>query len=270
MNFSVEIGHKPCCLLIQAKTKQPQKIRIRVSNAQKDNTYYTDRYRTITGIGKFYVRLPQSPKIAKVVIYNEAQGNKKDDNSFELIRFNGNPFKLLPLKNKLSAFDFRNRDVMDFVNFAQRFSENAGVLSEGIYFSDFSKYRIDYMPVITKNGRVMKTPARISANNGVIDASSKIFRKYTVPARMAILLHEFSHIYVNDNPYNESEADVNALLIYLGMGYPRIEAERVFLKLFYNSATDQNMKRYNILSNMIRNFQKIPMQFVGYYYPGEA
>jgi hypothetical protein len=34
---------------------------------------------------------------------------------------------------------------------------------------------------------------------------------------MAILLHEYSHFYVNQDINNESEADLNGLLIYLGL-----------------------------------------------------
>ena len=46
--------------------------------------------------------------------------------------------------------------------------------------------------------------------------------------RMAILLHEFSHFYLNDRMEDETEADLNGLLIYLALGYPRIEAYQSF------------------------------------------
>jgi hypothetical protein len=50
--------------------------------------------------------------------------------------------------------------------------------------------------------------------------------------RFAILCHEFSHFYVNEDMDNESEADINGLLIYLGLGYPRIEGYQAFLEVF--------------------------------------
>jgi hypothetical protein len=61
--------------------------------------------------------------------------------------------------------------------------------------------------------------------------------------RFAILCHEFSHFYVNDNMDDESEADINGLLIYLGLGYPRIEGYQAFLdgKLIEHRASHQGL-----------------------------
>lgn len=78
----------------------------------------------------------------------------------------------------------------------------------------------------------------------------------TVPMRMAILLHEFSHYYVNDDMANEIEADLNGLLIYLGLGYPRIEAHEAFLKVFISTPSEQNKLRYDRLSKFINEFEK--------------
>ena len=77
----------------------------------------------------------------------------------------------------------------------------------------------------------------------------------TVPNRMAILLHEFSHYYLNDNMDDEIEADLNGLLIYLGLGYPRIEAFEVFTKTFMNAPTEDNMVRFDKIKNFIDNFE---------------
>lgn len=74
---------------------------------------------------------------------------------------------------------------------------------------------------------------------------------------MAILLHEFSHVYMNDNVDDEVEADLNALLIYLGLGYPRIEAFEVFCKTFANAPTPQNKLRYDRIKNFIDKFDGV-------------
>jgi hypothetical protein len=58
---------------------------------------------------------------------------------------------------------------------------------------------------------------------------------------------------------NESEADINGLLIYLGLGYPRIEAFQAFLEVFKDSPSQQNKKRYDRINNFIRNFEKNKM-----------
>jgi hypothetical protein len=119
---------------------------------------------------------------------------------------------------------------------------------------------IEYLPtIVNKDGRELTTPARISKVTGRIQVSKKQFDDYTVPMRFAILCHEFSHFYVNEDMDNESEADINGLLIYLGLGYPRIEAFQAFLEVFKDSPSQQNKKRYDRINNFIRNFEKNKM-----------
>jgi hypothetical protein len=74
--------------------------------------------------------------------------------------------------------------------------------------------------------------------------------------RMAILLHEFAHFYLNKNIDDETEADLNGLLIYLGLGYPRIEGYEAFLQVFEGSPTPENKKRYDVINEFIQNFEK--------------
>jgi hypothetical protein len=111
------------------------------------------------------------------------------------------------------------------------------------------------MPIIEDNGVEQTTPARIDIDSGIIEVSKRQFIEYTIPNRMAILLHEFSHIYLNDNVDDEVEADLNGLLIYLGLGYPRIEAFEVFAKTFMNNPTDENGMRFDSIKNFIDNFE---------------
>ena len=44
----------------------------------------------------------------------------------------------------------------------------------------------------------MGTPARIGRRTGVIQVNKTQFEAFTIPMRMAILLHEFSHFYLNE------------------------------------------------------------------------
>ena len=56
--------------------------------------------------------------------------------------------------------------------------------------------------------------------------------------------------------HDESEADVNGLLIYLGLGYPRIEAFEAFLEVFERYPSQENKMRYDKIRNFIDNFEK--------------
>lgn len=228
-------------------------MRIKVVDSAQPNTVFTDRFKDCNGEEIFYVRMPVSSEECLVYIYNEKNGNlpKGKDNTFEVDEISKNI-----LEKKLDVIDFGNSYIRSFVNFCTRFCYNAGSLPTGNYCSDDKKFTIKYLPIIQDGGQEQTTPARIDIDNGVIEVSKKQFLNLTVPARMAICLHEFSHVYLNDNVDDEVEADLNGLLIYLGLGYPRIEAFEVFAKTFINVPTDQNKHRYDKIANFIDNFEK--------------
>jgi hypothetical protein len=64
------------------------------------------------------------------------------------------------------------------------------------------------------------------------------------------LLHEFSHFYVNKNMEDEVEADRNSLILYMGLGYPRIDAYNVYLDVFENTPSELNKERYEELQKL--------------------
>jgi len=255
MTFSIPTRYDELVLSIEVQTQQPQKIRLVVKDKDMQNTVFTNRWKTVNVNAKFYVRMPVSGQSALVEVFNEKNGNlsKLEDNSFEVINI-----ERLPLEKKVDVVDFSNPLVKSFVNFATKFVFNAGELKTGIYTSKDDKFVIEYLPTITHDatGKVLNTPARISQSSGKIQVSKEKFLKMTIPMRMAILLHEFAHFYVNDNMRDEVEADLNGLLIYLGLGYPRIEAHEAFLTTFINVPTQDNKHRYDMIKRFIDDFEK--------------
>jgi hypothetical protein len=259
MNLRINTRYEELSLAIQLQTLSPSKIRIKVYDAEKPKTVFTDRYKTVKGNEVFYIRMPLSSNKVIVSVYNEAVGNKRkgEDKSFIVTEV-----KKLPLQKRTDVGDIRDYTVSSFVDFAQRFSFNASYLEDDkTYQSQNGEFLIEYLPVIVsgKSGKKLKTPARISKVNGRIQVSKEAFEGYTVPMRMAILLHEFSHFYLNDNMDDEIEADLNGLLIYLGLGYPRIEGYQAFLEVFQESPSEQNKKRYDIINKFIRDFENNKM-----------
>ena len=81
MNKEILLNHKPCTIQVDIETFEPQKLWIKVSDAQQEHTYYTKRYAKINGKQTFYIRLPQSPKISDLIIYNDISKdfNLQDD-----------------------------------------------------------------------------------------------------------------------------------------------------------------------------------------------
>lgn len=253
MIFRLPTRYEEFTLLIKIKTPKAEKIHLKVSDEDNRNTTFTKRWKTVNGECTFFVRMPVSGKTAIINIWNERNGSQDNDNSFEV-----KEIKKMPLEKRLDVVDFSNSNLRSFINFCTRFCYNAGHLPSGTYKSSDGRFTIEYLPTIisSKSGKEMQTPARISKDSGRIQVSQKKFVPDTVPMRMAILLHEYSHYFVNDDIDNESEADLNGLIIYLGLGYPRFEAHEAFLKTFISTPTELNKIRYDKIKNFIDDFEK--------------
>lgn len=259
MTYNIPCRYEDCILEVIVKTTQPVKVRLIVFDANQQNTQFTNRYMTVDGQQAFRVRMPLSPNMASVTVYNEAVGNKKqgEDKTIEVLSVTKQA-----LTKRMDVVDFNNPVISGFVKFAQRFCYNAGVLpANKIYYSSNNQFKIKYSELIPermnkKLGKMSSTPAQTSMNTGMIEISKKSFVGYTVPMRMAIVLHEFSHYYMNSNIEDEEEADLNALLIYLSLGYPRIEASQAFLDVFIETDTPENKRRWDVIYQFIKNFEK--------------
>lgn len=255
MNLKVNTRFEELCLVLTIQTLLPAKIRIKVYDFEKPKTVFTDRFKTVKGIEKFYIRMPLSSDNVVVSVYNEANGNLRpnEDSTFKLTSIDK-----IPLEKRTDASDLKNVLVRNFVDFAQRFAYNASYLdADQAYQSSDGKFLIEYENTLIskRTGKELTTPARISKTDGHIQISKKLFDGYTVPMRMAILLHEFSHFYLNENMDDEMEADLNGLLIYLSLGYPRIEGYEAFLEVFMDAPSQQNKQRYDMINKFIRDFE---------------
>lgn len=245
--------YSPAMIKVVVRTTSPQNIVLRVSDNTQANTVFTDRKKVVDGTQELFVRMPLAPNTAILSIYNDKNGNlpKGQDNSFEVVKIEKEDLDITLHKTKMDTLLVRN-----FVAFAQKFAYNAGwMTAPKDYMSSIGGYKIEYLPyIVNSKGERMATPARISTKNGRIQVSQESFVGMTIPMRMAILLHEFSHFYLNSNMANETEADLNGLTIYLGLGYPIREAYEAFAQTFIGFPTEQNKQRYDIINKFIRDY----------------
>lgn len=253
MNYTLWTRYEPIMVKVVVVTKSPQNIVLKVYDSKQANTYFTDRTKVVNGEQELFVRMPLSPNVATLSVYNEKNGNLKqgEDKTFIVKNIKKEELDITIQKTKMDTFSVRN-----FVAFAQKFAYNAGWLeAPKDYISSVGTYKIEYLPyIINSKGEKMATPARISTKNGRIQVSQESFRPFTIPMRMAILLHEFSHFYLNSNIADETEADLNGLTIYLGLGYPIKEAYQAFAVTFIGYPTQQNKQRYDIINKFIREY----------------
>lgn len=258
MKYKITTNYAPLTLAVTLKTKVPTKLQLCVYDATDKTRKFTDRYKTINGEETLYVRMPLSPEVAVVEVYNVKLGKdipRDKETSFEMTSV-----RKTPLERKLDDSDIGNVLIRSFVDFAQKFCFNVGELTPNTYKSDDNRYFIKLSQQIKdQSGKVLNTPARIGRKTGIIEVSKEKFQPMTVPMRLAILFHEFSHFYLNEQINDEMEADLNGLLIYLSLGYPRIEAYQAFLGTFEGSATKLNKDRADLIDKFINDFDGLNM-----------
>ena len=254
MQYKLWTRYEPIMVKVVVRTSSLELIVLKAFDPTQANTVFMDREKMIDGVQELYVRMPLSPSSTALSIYNKKNGNlpKGQDSSFEVLEIKKEDLEITLPKTKMD-----NSLVRNFVAFAQKFAFNAGwVKAPQSYISSVGSFKIEYMPYIVNNktGTKMNTPARISTKNGRIQVSQESFLPFTIPMRMAILLHEFSHFYLNSDISNETEADLNGLTIYLGLGYPIKEAYSAFIDTFIGYPTEQNKRRYDIINRFIKDY----------------
>lgn len=276
MNEFFKSEYKPTTLVFRVKTfgnGSPMSLRFIVEDQKKPYTKYADRVvEKIKSGDEIRIKLPMpvTPMISRVLIYNPANGvlkptisNGKEiesDKTFQVIQKSEEP-----VRSRLNVFDTKNYKLREFIRFATRFSEDCGILAtNATYTSQSGTFRIDYVDAITgyvkdRQGKlqftIFKTPCRINKEFGIIQVSKNFFKDYTVGQRLLILLHEYAHFYKNTDPSNEFQADANAILIFLGLGYSKYDAVNGFTKVFLPAPSDQNVSRQKEILHMIENFE---------------
>lgn len=250
---------KPSMLKVTVEVPKTTLIGIVVCDSRYPKTIYSQSQTECQkGIRTINVRLPLCPATGFIIIYN-CSDKANRFSGFKLVKLNKDR-----LTTNLNVYDSTNPIILDFVKFAQDFSERASYISasgndgkSSIYMSKDGKFTIHYVDEIKDSqGRPLKSSMRVNNETGEMELSKKYVKQYTVAERMAILLHEFSHFYLNKVHKDEFEADMNALMIYCGLGYPRKEAGTAFYKVFYRTPSDINIERMKKIHSFLKNFDR--------------
>ena len=253
-SFSWESNNKKTCLSAKITCEGKQRIRIIAEESGKPNSKYCDRVVEVVGSKDIYLSFPVSPKGMVVKTYNL---NSPDQDYYD-IKFAESPLSMYNV--------WQDEETLAFLQFALKFCQTCGFSNmqpptQGkIYKSDCGRFTINYVPIITQGGAVLNTPSRIGHSTGRIDVSAKHYNGYTIPARLCILLHEFSHKYRNPkiklNISDEFGADINSLYIYLGNGFSKIDAIYVYAQVFLKTQSDQNIMRMRKIRDYIYRFEQ--------------
>ena len=288
MQIPWKTDHRALCLKITVDVKTPgTNIILKVSDRSMPRALYENRYQKINKSDSFFVKMPTSPEACNIHVFNSKNGDLREgvDKSFK--------FKVeeVALNHWMIPSRINVPVTKEFVLLAQRFSEDASILSTGhmtmggwmpyscygseatgrvkIHYYDClydtQKYitdpRTGQMALNKNFGRMVTTPMRTDAETGVIEVSKRFITNYTVPMIMAILCHEFCHYFVNTKAEDEIEADRNALIIFLSLGYSKIAAYKAFIEVFKNADSKLNRERNRQIKEFIDNFDRIKFSY---------
>ncbi len=231
--FLVNTGERPCKILLTLQAKG-EKIRFMGRCPQTKSVYFS-RSKIVQNVDTLEFPLPVSPKQIHLFVSGKC-------------KILGLKVVSLPqIKLKLPP------DTWDFIRHACEFAKKFDTLSTGIYTDDKKRFPIVLSEQIRNRdtGKVMNTPARVSRVTGQIEVSREKFKKYTVPMRVFILLHEFSHY--NLQTSNELECDLQALQWYLGCFFPQTEAIYASTKIFSGNNIE-HLNRAEQLLDYIKNY----------------
>lgn len=245
--------NKKFCLLITIKCKGKKNFRTWAEDYGKVNSKYVDREIQVDGERTIRFSFPVTPKTLFIGVGNKENPNDKD---FEVMIIES------PLKTYNIWLDFQTKRFLQLAtNFSQICGFENATESGRLFQTENSEFVIKFMNIIrdSRSGTAMNTPSRIGHKTGIIEVAKVKFDTYTIPMRMMILLHEYSHKYRNPKIGleidNEIGADINALYIYLGLGYSKIDAICVFANVFLKAQTSGNIQRMRKIMDYIQKFE---------------
>lgn len=259
MQQAINTDNRTLCLYITIKCTGKRVFRCIASDYGRANSRYADRAISVDGERTIYFSLPVTPKTMNLEVFDVNDKNAIDF-SVDLSE--------QPLKTYAVWLD---EDTREFLKLCLFFSQVAGFKTVNgappasptgrMFATADNKFAIKYFEVIKDfmTNTVLSTPARIGHTSGIIETSAIKFRPYTLSMRVMILLHEYSHKYRNPKMglaiNNEIGADINALYIYLGLGFSKVDAIYVYANVFLKAQTPGNIKRMRKIMDYIQRFE---------------
>lgn len=228
----------------------PVEIGIRAYDPTRANTHYFRRKVAFKkdGFREINIPMPLSPETLEIEIYNK---DTDGDEGFALEKFD--------VENMPPAELWEKPEMHRFIDFAQKFAQQAGYARTGFHQDKEAEFLLHYLPEIKDSaGRTMVTPARTHRVTGRHQVSQKLFRQFSIPIRFFILLHERAHFVLPTR--EEKPADLAALKIYLELGFPRIEAVYAATQVFGlhpETIGEPHVTRTKDIMHFINNHKKL-------------
>jgi hypothetical protein len=188
---------------------------------------------------KYYLTAPITSEQVSVMLFDI--NNRNSDETFRVDKI---------VRKELAINTFiTNKKTNNFITFIKGFTYYYSSLKYGWVYDKNREFRI-------LNSRTLEvpTPSRIDTIDNHIEVYGLMFDELSIPQMIMILLHEYSHNYLNKNGDSETEADINGLNIYLKLGFPATEAVYAFTGILRDNI-ESHERLQNILA-FIENYNK--------------
>lgn len=244
MRYEVDTQERPSLIKFKIDVAFAQTVSIVGYDATKENTVYFARTLNVKQKNQqVQIPMPVSPEKLTLVIEQQDGAYGSHINVYD--------FQVTDMPERTTAFPPKT---MEFYNFLKTFAKKAGYIKPGFYVSKDENYMIWAKPHLDNDG----TPARVNRRTGVVKFNISKMKDYTVFMRIFIGLHEFFHYALQTT--DEIKADMGALKVYLGMGYPKTEANYSMTKIFDNSPSA--IERVKVLHNFIKQQESLERSYV--------
>ena len=225
-------------LLLQITLLGKGRIRLVGIDAAKPKTIYFEREKRVDTEAVIHIAMPITPQKMHVKVF------KKGAVSLTT--------KLLPLPTKAVGI---SAACAGFITHASELAEHASYLGDGVYANERGDFPVEFVPKLySMEGEPIGGPAKVNRASGYITINAPLFRTYSVPVRMFILLHEWMHH--EQNSGDETKVDLHALQVYLGLGFPKLEVMNATAGIFQDRPA--LLKRVEILYEYLRKYQENP------------
>ena len=252
MELRIKTYGLPVAVDVWLHSENFQEVEIYAKHPTYINTCYTQRVVKFKGNHHVKLLLPVSHEKGVIVV---ARNNKTKKSTVKISRY-----QLSHLETKISVLPKDNKYLFEFINHAIDFCSRASFLPTGNYNSKNIRITyVDSLKVKNDEGKMVQStsPARVNSHTKIIEVSKAFFKNRTIAGRFAVVCHEFAHVYMNNVTSSEFEADKNAAMIYLGLGFPRADLITVWADIYSAFDTKQNRQRMERYMSYVKSYDKL-------------
>lgn len=236
------------CVLVRAKN--PCQIKMYVSCLDSDVIFNLRNEDLKAGATKIYMKVPFSPRNTIVNVKGSIVNNLE-------VSVSAHPCS--SYKIPMGATQ------IEFMEFCQSFAwsvMNAKLKpSDEVFSSANNNFKMVLLPRITDHyGRAVNSPASVDGDKKIILVDYELITKYTLSGMIALLCHEYAHVFANERegyPMNSEEgADKFGLRLFLAAGYGESEYLSALSQTFKRVDTNQNRKRFKLIHQQAKEINQ--------------